>query len=301
MRKAFAAVLLAAAVTATAEPPDAPPTRPRSQPPSPDAVLKMLGGGHRPCVERRTGGAIDWTRGQILADGEAKVRGASGQAVAMARRAARLVAARNAVLLISGLRVDADGAYPDIRSGQISVEAVLKDCQEAAFEYDPMGRTVRVTLRVPFYGVRGVVKLTGVAATPQADAWDWPKERQDGGTADIVVVDARKTKFQPVLFPRLETVHGKKVFDAGDDPEGEQHARALAVYATKMAPPAQPATQPDSRPAARLLVLTASTSKGNSNGAAVLGDSELAELAARPEARRCMADGRLVILTSEPR
>jgi len=178
---------------------------------------------------------------------------------------------------------------------------VLKDCQEAAFEYDPMGRTVRVTLRVPFYGVRGVVRLTGVAATPQADAWDWPKERQDGGTADIVVVDARKTKFQPVLFPRLETVHGKKVFDAGDVPEGELHARALAVYATKTAPPAQPATQPDSRPAARLLVLTASTSKGNSNGAAVLGDSELAELAARPEARRCMADGRLVILTSEPR
>ena len=301
MRKAFAAVFLAAAVTAPAEPPDAPTTRPQAKPPSPDAVLKMLGADHRPCVERRTGGAIDWTRGEILADGEAKVRGASGQAVAMARRAARLVAARNAVLLISGLRVDANGAYPDIRSGRISVEAVLKDCQEAAFEYDPMGRTVRVTLRVPLYGVRGVVKLAGVVPTQQVDTWDWPKERQGGGAADIVVIDARKTKFQPVLFPRLESTQGKKVFDAGDVPKSELHARALAVYVTKTAPSAQPATQPDSRPAARLLVLTASASKGNSNGAAVLGDSELAELAAHPEARGCMADGRLVILTSEPK
>jgi len=302
MQKALTIAMLAAcAGLSPAVGPGGPAPRTAPAAPSPEAMLKSLGRGYQPCVEAARGGRIDWTRGEIISSGRAKVRGASARAVAMARRAARLIAARNAVLLISGLRVDPDGKFPDIRSGRISVEGVVRDFTQTGFEYDPIARTVTVTLCVPLYGADGVVRRIGVVTDRRASRWPWPEVRAPAERPGLIVIDARGTKFAPCLFPRLVARSGGRVFDSADVPGGMLPARAMAVYAVRRPPSAKAATRPASAPAARALTIRASVSRGRSNGSLVIDDEQLRKLASHPEARRLMKAGKLVILTSTTR
>ena len=274
-------------------------SRPAKHSPTSAPSGKSLPWGSRSYLESTQRGDIDWTNGEILARGVGKVVGSGAQAAAMGRRAARLAAAHNAVLLASGLRIDPAGRRFDIVAGKITVEGVLRDFEEAAVEYDPKLRTVTVTLRVPLYGIKGLVTKMGVVVSERQAKWSWSHgdgtERPPHVLRDSVVIDARGTGFTPVMFPVLQTDGGKRIFDASDVRLKQLIARPMVIYAgtdKKLAPVSQPAAGP--------LVIRPIRAKGKAKGILVLGETALSELAAHPECRELMRSGKLIVLAGPP-
>lgn len=280
--------------------PDNPATKPAPIGNSPEALLKVLGKNYRPYVEVRPEGQIDWTRGEILAQGVGKVRGSGAQAVAMGHRAAQLLAARNAILLVSGIRVNPDGRFLDVRKARISVEGVLRDFEESALQYDPVGRTVTVTLRAPLYGAYGVVRMSGLRRAASKKFLSWGegelREKPAAVPADLIVIDARRTRFVPVLFPRVETETRQSILPSAKDPKGKLVRRRLVVYATTSEPAVT--AKLAGKPGARVLLLRAVQGKAKT---LVLDKSELDKLQAHPNAKALISTGKVVILVSKNR
>ena len=74
--------------------------------------------GLSPHVRPVKDGRIDWAEGFILAEGQGKGSGRkrADQDRLMAKRAAELAAARNAILIADGIPVDADGRFKNVRT-----------------------------------------------------------------------------------------------------------------------------------------------------------------------------------------
>jgi len=276
-----------------------PPTRPAK--PSPTSVPsgRPLPSPLRSYVEATDRGDIDWTNGEILARGVGKVTGSGPQAMGMGRRAGRLAAARNAVLLAAGLRIDPSGRRFDIANGKISVEGVLRDFEETESRYDPGSRTVIVTLRVPLYGINGLVDKTGVVVSQREAKWSWSHgegaEKPARACTDSIIVDARGTDFKPLMFPVLQTERGERIFDASDVPSKELMGRGMVVYAGsdgKLTPP--------SGSAGGSVMIRPVRVRGKLKGILVLGDSDLKVLAACPECRELMRSGKLIVVIGPP-
>ncbi|MHC4295259.1 MAG: hypothetical protein ACYSTL_06710, partial [Planctomycetota bacterium] len=176
-------------------------------------------------------------------------------------------------------------------------------------------QTVTVTLRVPLCGADGVVKLTGIVTARRAEKWSFPKSEpfdsaQDKHTpasgpcegpkpVELVVIDTGATEFQPLMFPRIETSDGRRVFDAGDVPRDELHRRLMASYAIRREVTERVEVQVQRQVILppRVLFIRADASKGKSNGTIVLSDTELAKLAAHTDAETLIKSGKLLILT----
>ena len=101
-------------------------------------------------VEEREGGYVDWACCRVVAVGAGHSRGDSASDIAMARRAARLVAARNALLLLDGIQAGPGEVFPGLRQGRINVDAVLENFQELVGDYDPRAHLATVRLAWDF-------------------------------------------------------------------------------------------------------------------------------------------------------
>ena len=97
-------------------------------------------------VEDREGGYVDWACCRVVAVGVGRSRGNSASDVAMAKRAARLVAARNALLLLDGIQAGPGEVFPGMSQGRINVDAVLENFQELVGDYDPQAHLATVRL-----------------------------------------------------------------------------------------------------------------------------------------------------------
>ena len=228
-----------------------PPATAPKTPPS-RLTVEALGADFRPLVRKTPAGRIDWTRGQIVAAGIGRARGASAQDAAMAKRAARLVAARNAILLMTGVEAGPAGRFGDIRKGQLTAEGVLKDFKEVSVAFDPGTRTATATLRVPIHGAKGMVAMRHVILGLPLRRWRPPRARKPAAKIDAVVIDARGSGFVPCVYPRLITPEGRFVLDGvylrRDDPTRVNRPLYVA-YAPKSA-------KPTTRPAKLPKVLT---------------------------------------------
>ncbi len=129
-----------------------------------ESVFTVAGVDPGPMRDAHPGGYVDWKRCQVVADGTGKAKSRNASDIAMAGRAARLVAARNAVLLLKGIKILPDGTVPGLRNGQIDVDALLENFQELSSEFNPKDMTMRVTLawQLPRDGCQlsGLVHLT---------------------------------------------------------------------------------------------------------------------------------------------
>jgi len=197
---------------------------------APEALAKALRTGFEPAIERVSGGEIDWTAAEATAVGTAKVAGEGAQAVAMAKRASRLIAARNAALVIAGLRPGPDGRVKNLKTGRISVDAVLAHFSQVYQKHDARKKTVTTKIRMPLYGVRGVVQLLGVSFARSDKRWEWPPEGVGAGRADVVIIDARGSSFQPSVVPRIVTANGRCVFAGGDLAKAKLADRPAVAY-----------------------------------------------------------------------
>ena len=145
-----------------------------------DAVVEQLGEGFAPTVEALTDGEINWTTGHVTVSGESQAEGDTAQDIAMAKRAARLVAARNAILTIAQVRFGGGNLLGDVVSGEMSVDAVLEGFEEVSAEFDEDTHVATVVLRAPLCGASGVINLDGVRLT-----------RRDAGRADCRLIRPR--------------------------------------------------------------------------------------------------------------
>ncbi len=169
-------------------------------------TLEAMGKSFAPLIARLPAGRIDWTAGQIVAEGSAsgERRAAAGQALAKA--------AANAVALLNELEVGPSGFFLDRHGGGPSVDSALKDFPPAEEHFDPAGATASAVLRIPIHGPRGAVFARQVyySGWPQ---WDVPAPNPSATRFDAVVFDARGTGFSPVVYPRVTQPGGEAIFD----------------------------------------------------------------------------------------
>lgn len=302
-------VLAALAELAWAEGPKAPPlpasqpavastSQPATQPAAldPQTVLKALGargGDVKPLVEKIDGGEIDWTKGELRAIGAAKLGGHQGKDFAMAQRAARLVAARNAILLMSGIRVGPGGRFQNVKEGQISIDAVLQDFKETDSDYDPKTESVISVMRIPFHGAKGLVRLHNlVLDKPGAGVFRWPNVHPAGARPRLIVIDARGCGLQACLLPQVVTETGTVVFSPADAGAEALAERGVAIYA------AADAKADISDEGVVIVKAKVVSEKGPST--LILDKENLDKLTSQETSRWLMTTGRWVILTELP-
>jgi hypothetical protein len=245
-----------------------------------------------PLVETIPGGEIDWQRGAVIAVGKAyprdDLRGA--RAEAMAKRGAYIVAARNAALVLAGIRVGPGGRFENVRSGWIRADVKLTGFRETEASYDPRTRTATAQMEMPLCGLRGAVRILGLKTETPASSWTWP-DASGGERIDVIVIDARSAECKPVVLPRLVTADDLCVFDAAQIVTDGTLSRPMACY-VRLERTGRIVQAP--RAARRCLVLRASGAKPT--GVIVLGDPDLKNLGQYRDAKPLLTQGRVVIV-----
>ncbi|MFB3893994.1 MAG: hypothetical protein ACE15C_18450 [Phycisphaerae bacterium] len=271
--------------------------------PQAQSVLKALNENPAPLVERIEGGEINWTTGQVFAVGEGKATGVSGQQIDMAKRAARLVAARNAVYLLSGIRTGPGGRFKNIREGSITADAVVQHFEEASDSFDLATRTATVRLKMPLYGVKGMVTLGGLElARPRTEAKP-PVTKP--GEPKVIIIDARGSGFTPCMLPRITRPSGASVFDASQtsfDPRTADRPPVIYVSMPRhdeLTPSRRNSPTP-AGPDGPAIIYKAQKSPAKSPGSLVLADEDVDDMTGYVATGGLMSTGRVVVVADSP-
>ncbi len=267
---------------------------PTSRPGRAAWAIAALGGKCKPMVEAIPGGEIDWTNGIVYATGTGKLRSRSSQDVLMAERAARLDALRNGLLLLGGIRSGPGGQFQNVKDAKIDLDAVVKDFEEAGSDYDISTQTIISKMKLPLYGPRGVIRLTGAKMVvagktrPLAVA---------GGSPVPLVIDARGSGFRPCVFPRVMDDSGQCIELPTGGAALVSNRPAAAVYLqTDAELPLTPA-EPDK--SSQRLVFKAQKCSDKDAGSLVLSEADAATLCAFRQT--VSLSEALVVLVDPPR
>ncbi|MBN1553781.1 MAG: hypothetical protein JXA11_03480 [Phycisphaerae bacterium] len=246
-------------------------------------------------VEKIRGGEIDWTRGVVCAVGIGKAREdfSGKQAEVMAKRGAYIIAARNAALVLAGIRVGPGGRFENVRNGWIRADVTLTGFRELGATYDPATRTATARMEIPLCGIRGAVGVLGLEEIKTTRRWTWPKSTTGSDRYDVIVIDARGLSCRPVVLPRIATVDGQCVFDAAEILADGSLRRPAARYASLP----RKAILPPRAEKHRRRCLTVRAAKISTDGAIVLDAVNLDRLTCAPETQQTLRRGNLVIVT----
>lgn len=189
-----------------------------------------------PGLEARDGmlvtvGVVDWEAGTYVVPGAAPIRGTGVEAL-KARRAARTQAVANAVKLAGGLQLDEDRLL-DVRSGEIELDAFVRD---ATFSDErTVGGRACITVTVPIHGVGGlmarVYDVEYAAYERTASAYTPAQQVALQGEVTDVVIDARQTRLEPGLLPKIVTENGEVVYDIQSPTSSAVKSAGMAEYA----------------------------------------------------------------------
>ena len=182
-------------------------------------------------TEKIPGGRVDWSRGVVYAEGIGKPRPnqLGARAAAMARRAAFIVAARNASLVLSGISPGPGGRFANVRDGWIRADVTLKGFRVTSATYNPSTRTATASLEMPLYGITGAVEALGMKLhlpTRFRSGTDRPDIRQPDG---VILIDARGTGLRASLVPWIVDAQGRSAIYASSR---GQINRGMARYVT---------------------------------------------------------------------
>lgn len=248
-------------------------------------------------IETIRGGEIDWTRGTVCAVGVGKARADFGgrQAEMMAKRGAYIVAARNAALVMAGIRVGPGGRFENVRNGWIRADVTLTGFRELGATYDPATRTATARMELPLSGLRGAVSVLGLEENKAGRYWTWPKASGGSSPYDVIVIDARGLACKPAILPRIAAADGQCVFDAAEALTNSRLNRPAARYAVLRRDVKLPRTSDKNW--RRCLAVQAS--RIDADGAIVLDQVNLDILTCAPDAQQTLREGKLVIVTDE--
>lgn len=248
-------------------------------------------------IEPIPGGEIDWTAGIVRAVGIGKARPdlTGRQAELMAKRGAYIVAARNAALVLAGVRVGPGGRFENVRHGWIRADVTLSGFREREATYDPATRTATARMELPLWGIRGAVGVLGLRGQPNhktSRALLWPESPAGAAPCDMILLDARRVDCRPGVLPRVVSADGQCVFDAASLAAGGPLRRPPARYAvlegTVRLPPRSER--------AGVHCLTVRAVRVESDGAVVLHPDDLRLLTGAPGAREALQRGHLLIV-----
>lgn len=185
-----------------------------------DIADMAITAGFNPHIRNDAGGRIDWTTGYLLADGKGYGEGKDEQQRLLARRAATLDAAANALAIAAGIDVDAGGRASGMRNGHRRLEGCVKGHEIVCETWEPDAArpTFRMTLRVPLWGVKSVASLFHEECRKRIARQRNPRLPLATGKTDttpaVIVIDARGTGLRPCLFPAVVTDQGRTLYDA---------------------------------------------------------------------------------------
>jgi len=251
-------------------------------------------------IDGRRFGEVDWTNGLVYATGSAKAKGTGGQAIAMARRAARLRAARNSMLLVGGFSTDAGGRFESLEEGRIVAKGQVRGFAEASSDYDAKTRTATVKLIAPLGGISGRVKPRAVGL--RAKRWaGWGSPAAD--RARLIVIDARGVDFGLCAWPVVISRSDEVVFSPAKLAPGQlvsyvrmkAGAKIREGSASVRSGAAGPAGALDSR----AVILNAASADKTQAACLVVEAKALKTLADHGEARRLWRQGKVVIVLGE--
>lgn len=178
-------------------------------------------------VEPVPGGGIDWSGRTVRARGTGVLDPGNtnkAQARLMAERAAVVVAQRNLLEIIKGVRVDSDTKVKDFMTQYdvvyTHVDGIVKGARQLGdAKYDSVAGTVDVELEADLYGGQGVeqavapvLQAGGTVAAAGMSQQVQEFFRQYGG----LVIDAGNTGLQPSLFPKIYDENGNLLLDTKD-------------------------------------------------------------------------------------
>ncbi len=170
-----------------------------------------------PVEELLPGGAIDWSGKTVRAKGTGVLDPGNAnktQARLMAERAATVVAQRNLLEIIKGVRIDSDtrvqGFMTDYDVVYQRVDGIVKDARpRGPAKYDSIAGMVDVELECDLYGTGGVEDALTPVLAPDATGGDVsasslsPQAREFLGRYSGLVFDGGNTGLKPALFPKI--------------------------------------------------------------------------------------------------
>ncbi len=178
-----------------------------------------LPAGFAPHLRTVNGGRIDWGTGFILAEGKGIAPRNTERDRLMAKRAAVVVATRNALLIANGIRIDADGRFSGIRNGRVQLRGVVQGRQILSTTWRPNRDPPEcvVTVRVPLWGAAGIASLVHARQRRKAAAMRATRiALARGGSVDedeILVIDARGLNLDPCMYPTVRDDRGAVLYD----------------------------------------------------------------------------------------
>ncbi len=171
------------------------------------------------------GGVIDWSGKTVRARGTGVIDpGAKNKAQArlMAERAAVVVAQRNLLEIIKGVRVDSDTRVENFMTDYdvvyTRVEGTVKGARQfGPAKYDSIAGTVSVELEIDIYGEDGITDaLSPVLGGEVAASSVSPRVEEFFRQYSGLVIDAGEAGLNPSLFPKIYDADGNLLLDTRD-------------------------------------------------------------------------------------
>lgn len=183
-------------------------------------------------IENKENGQINWTEQFIEAKGKTFIDTARwnlpGQAEDMAQRGAIVVAQRNLLEIVEGVKITGTTTVKDkVTEGDLiitQVEGVIKGAQQVG-EPEITENYVQVTLRMPIYAQNGLAPLVHEKEenqqieyneTPPVDPQNLKEKNtdiQEEETPEQLTLNVDNKDFNPSMFPKFVDNKGNLVLD----------------------------------------------------------------------------------------
>jgi hypothetical protein len=177
--------------------------------------------------EALPGGAIDWSGKTVRARGTGVLDPGNpnkAQARLMAERAATVVAQRNLLEIIKGVRIDSDTRVQNFMTDYDvvyqHVDGVVKGArQRGPAKYDSIAGTVEVELECNLYGAGSVGDALSPVLAPGATSGEISASSLSEPTREFLrqysglVFDGGGTGLKPALFPKIYDESGNLLLD----------------------------------------------------------------------------------------
>ncbi len=279
-----------------------------------------LPAGMTPHVQVTKFGRIDWAKGHVTAIGVGKAKSDSPRDRQMAERGATIVAARNAMALTMGLKVDDQGRLSGLKNGTVSIQGKIREHKVFMVDWRPDDTppTCQVKLRVPLWGVKGVCTVIYDQVRRETSRRGGSrvvlKSEQTDVSRSWLVIDARGLGTEPSLFPTVVDESGRVVYDVVTIRDTSQEAMRPVRYAEsrlsfeelsaraglRADSDSGAAAEPDaSRPMERLRMVRAVRST-SSKSRIVLANDDASALSQSAECASLLRGGRVIVLVDSP-
>jgi len=171
-------------------------------------------------IEPQGPGEINWTQQIIKAKGWGIIDTTlpRPQAILMATRAAQVVAQRNLLEIIKGVRVVGETKVQDmmLKSDYVytRIEGIVKGAQMVGEPVEKDG-IIEVELAIGIYDPGGIAPIIQKELGKKLEVFSslTDKEKEEIKKISALVIDAKGTGAKPALFPRIVDEKGNVLFD----------------------------------------------------------------------------------------